>query len=41
MCILQKDVEKGNSSGYVDEKEIVRLVKPGSHISQTVGDHHR
>ena len=27
MCILQKDVEKTNSSGYVDEKEIVRLVR--------------
>ena len=26
MCILQKDVEKTNSSGHVDEKEIVRLV---------------
>ena len=26
-CILQKDVEKTNSSGYVDEKEIVRLVR--------------
>ena len=27
MCILQKDVEKMNSSGYVDEKEIGRLVR--------------
>ena len=29
MCILQKDVEKTNSSGYVNEKEIaiVRLVR--------------
>ena len=26
-CILQKDVEKTNSSGYLDEKEIVRLVR--------------
>ena len=27
MCILQKDVEKTNSSGHLDEKEIVRLVR--------------
>ena len=27
MCILQTDVEKTNSSGCIDEKEIVRLVR--------------